>query len=578
VVTWLLGCLGLGCLVAWDLVAWDLVAWDVGLGKWEVVPIAIGSGKWESVVVNFRKNSWRLLIGPKKRFSAKMKFPKLVGSISKQPRPTSQATKQPSNQSVSRLLLVLMLLPLLWLNTGSTHDWGDDFAQYLIQAKNINEGRTQTDNGLVFPQGELPFAIKAYPIGFPLIIAPVYHFFGLQIKPYLVLNSFLLIFMALLSFEYFKKFNDDKKALLIALLIGYNLFSLLLKKEIVSEFAFTALLMAILFSLKKSDRDASLRDYLLAGILTGLLITIRIAGIVMIPAVIGCMLMWKWLPAKNRLQNGLVFFSAALAIFVLLNMLVFDVNTGDFLRFYSKQFSAQHLKADENISAIFAQLPALFLPVTQSPVVAFLLLAVVLIGLLARLDKSDVAEGFFLLYLLLIVTYPYTSGTFRFIYPITPFIIFYFINGCEKILSFFLSNQRSFPVLIIIVALSIFTSFIYNSGQEIADGPAAKDAKASFSFIQTNTPAEAIVLFPRARAMVLYGKRKSTFLTQLRSADENLKLLRTIKCDYVLYPDERSGAYNESLAQFLMAQKENYDTLFKDDRYLLLKLKPVSIP
>jgi hypothetical protein len=76
----------------------------------------------------------------------------------------------------------------------------------------------------------------------------------------------------------------------------------------------------------------------------------------------------------------------------------------------------------------------------------------------------------------------------------------------------------------------------------------------------------------------LYGKRKSTFLTQLRSADENLKLLRTIKCDYVLYPDERSGAYNESLAQFLMAQKENYDTLFKDDRYLLLKLKPVSIP
>ena len=111
-----------------------------------------------------------------------------------------------------------------------------------------------------------------------------------------------------------------------------------------------------------------------------------------------------------------------------------------------------------------------------------------------------------------------------------------------------------------------------------ADGPYANDARAMLNFIRDETPADAIVLFSRARAINLYSERRSTFLIQHKNEQENLANLRALNCDYVLYPDERSGAFNQSLQDFLMINKSEFDTIYKENRYLLLKMKVVDLP
>ena len=81
---------------------------------------------------------------------------------------------------LSGIACILFLLPLLYINAKDCHDWGDDFAQYFLQARNIVENRPQTDNGLVFDKVDGDFALHAYPAEFPLIICPFYYFFQLS--------------------------------------------------------------------------------------------------------------------------------------------------------------------------------------------------------------------------------------------------------------------------------------------------------------------------------------------------------------------------------------------------------------
>ena len=115
----------------------------------------------------------------------------------------------PSDFMKFRLLLVLLLLPLFWIGISNSHDWGDDYAQYLLQSKNLIENRPQTNSDLVFAEGQLPYAIIAYPVGFPALLAPVYATFKLSISPYLYLNTLILILSAILLFDYLKTSLQD---------------------------------------------------------------------------------------------------------------------------------------------------------------------------------------------------------------------------------------------------------------------------------------------------------------------------------------------------------------------------------
>jgi hypothetical protein len=120
---------------------------------------------------------------------------------------------------------------------------------------------------------------------------------------------------------------------------------------------------------------------------------------------------------------------------------------------------------------------------------------------------------------------------------------------------------------------SIFFSLRLYFTLPTADGPYSKEAREAFSWIQKNTNEDAIVAFPRARAMSLYGKRRATFLTDGITADANKEVFEKINCRYILYPDERSGAFNEKLQEYLIRTKNSYETVWTNGMYVVLKLR-----
>ncbi|HSL28665.1 MAG TPA: hypothetical protein VK900_05645, partial [Anaerolineales bacterium] len=73
--------------------------------------------------------------------------------------------------------LIVVILVALSLGTGMLtrgHQWGDDFAWYILQAKSILEGTTEEFmEKSAFTNGESTTHLGplAYPWGYPLILA-----------------------------------------------------------------------------------------------------------------------------------------------------------------------------------------------------------------------------------------------------------------------------------------------------------------------------------------------------------------------------------------------------------------------
>ncbi len=474
----------------------------------------------------------------------------------------------------SKLLPVLLFLPLFWIGINNSHDWGDDYAQYLLQARNLIEGRAQTNNDLVFAEGQLPYAIIAYPVGFPILLAPVYSFYQLNIPPFLILNSVFLLLTSLLLFDYLKRTFDIRTSLLIALFFSYNIISILLKSEILSEFPFTFVLLTIIYLLKTDHR----KSFLWAGILGGILISIRISGLVLFPAILFWLLiMQRQMSIQKRVLDFGIFFSLAVAVFLLLNTLLFNIEISNFFSFYAGQFESNRMMVPSNFFAFFEKFSAVFLPNFKSVLITIPVVTIIVAGFFNKMRERQPSEWLFIFYLFLIAFYPYSSSGLRFIYPVLPFILIYFVKGFQIIYRFIFSNDRSFTVLTIIMCCSIIISIKVLNSLPKPDGPYSSDARSVLSYIRKEIPEDAIVLFSRARAMNLYGERKSTFLIQNKNEEQNFSILKKLNCNYILYADERSGAFNQSLQDFLIVNQTEFDTIYKVDRYLLLKMKVPSL-
>ncbi|HEV2672560.1 MAG TPA: hypothetical protein VGU74_15810, partial [Gemmatimonadales bacterium] len=70
-----------------------------------------------------------------------------------------------------RLALVVGVLYLATIRAG--HGWGDDFAQYILHARNIAAGVPYTQTGYIYNPDNPEVGPRAYPPGFPVLLVPV---------------------------------------------------------------------------------------------------------------------------------------------------------------------------------------------------------------------------------------------------------------------------------------------------------------------------------------------------------------------------------------------------------------------
>lgn len=422
------------------------------------------------------------------------------------------------------------IVGFLMLNRG--HDWGDDFAAYILQAQalvrgNIHELLRHSEFTIDHSPGTV--GLTSYPWGLPLLLAPVYAAFGLDPLAFkLVLTASYMLFLVA-YFLLARTRLTNAESLLLTAFMAFNASLLRAQNQIFADFPFLAWSTVSLWLIERYvNTESPPARSVTAGIAIGLSIFMaaltRFNGLLLLVPLALAQFQHRrsTSPLAGRPSGtlGLVAIPyAAFAVCYGLQALVLPSKLGG-LQYAFDGFSGRLLL---HHAAYYFVVTGRLLQESGLGFGSFALLFTFLVLRLSALRREDAPM---LLYsvatLAYYVLYPPLQGP-RFIYPILPVFFLLAFDGMRvAVRRLRPGSQNSVMLAICIVwagmaavALGVSVTDARSNlaaHREAPSGPFSPGAAAMFSFIRRSSPADSVVIFFKPRAMRLFTDRDS-FLT-----------------------------------------------------------------
>jgi 4-amino-4-deoxy-L-arabinose transferase-like glycosyltransferase len=483
------------------------------------------------------------------------------------------------------LLAAILFLPLLFLGTRTSHDWGDDFAQYIHQAGNIIHGIPQSETGFIYSQLNY-IGPQAYPVGFPLMLAPVYAIAGNNMPAFTTFISLLYILLGLLMVVFYRQYFSWITALVLAIIFLYNPQMIIFKREVMSDIPFTVMLV-LNFILYQKFKTGSLKQLVLLAFVTGCMLTVRPAGIVFVAAV-----MMEQLVAVIRRKISLRDFGTHSAIFILIpvllyfiiNSLIFKIPSGgsirDYLLFY---YSGNFIQIiPENLAHHIEVFRYLYVPQAGvfnglSLLLGSVMVAMTLLGFIKRMRQGlETLDWFFIFYVIMLLVFPNNYSAYRLMVPLGFIFLFYSATGLKTIqlIPGLTASRKAISIGIIILLLFMPGLIsIARSGSNILEGPQQKTAVEAFGYIQKNVQAEAVVVFAKPRALALYAGCRS--MADPFTTDPTLihKQVMEAKATYLLINNKLTS---EPMQRYSRVMQDRITKQWGNKEFVLYRINPVS--
>jgi len=436
-------------------------------------------------------------------------------------------------------LLLLFLAGIFFINIKSTHDWGDDFAQYLHQAKNIVQGISQSQTGYIINPDYSLLGPPAYTMGFPLLLSVVYPFFDGNILAYNFLMSFFLLLYGLVLFAILQTQTRKLFAALTAIMLVYLPYLLNFKMEILSDLPFAVILnLGVMIYLKVNGKSKYF--YLLFSLVSATLLLFRSIGIVFPMAVFMALLLEgklnKQFLFKSALSIGLSFI-----IYYIVHFWIFEMPK-DFLNSSTGQFSlAQSFEtAIKNIPYYYQSYFDFFnnsnLWIVKTGITLAILLAFMGIGFEIK-NRHYFLPILFVLYLGVLCVYPYQGGGTRFLIPIMGIVIYFQLISLKWMIVKFKWN----PYVMVIPTLAFYCYMNFEQWNDIYKnrnveifGPQNKASVDAFNYIKLNTKTNCNILFAKPRALALYTDRNGFANKKTANANDIESNIAKYHLNYIL--------------------------------------------
>jgi len=404
------------------------------------------------------------------------------------------------------------------------HDWGGDFSMYIHHAKNIAEGLPYDDTGYIVNPFNPTYGPKTYPPVFPLLLAPIYKWFGFNLhamKMELIVIFMLSLYMIYLAFrnEIPIKYNAC-----IILIIGLNPFFWDFKDNIMSDIPFLFFMYSSLFLLdhynRSRDKDPSNRSSnILQAVLLGFLFYLtygtRTIGIFfLISFIIYELMHFKRLTFLCVLVVG-TFFPLAL----LQNTLEpgqtsyitqYEINPISIFQNVRGYFFSFSLPWDNGYSRIIKFMVFVFFSLFS------------LCGFLTKArGKWTLLEIYLILYFIVIIMWPSFQAE-RFLIPVFPLYIYYAFVGLQRVTS----GQREITKSVIMIALMVIILGSYLAKYTrvdygpIKEGILKRETVELFEYVKRGTSKKDVFVFWKPRVLALFtGRRASCYHETEKDAD-----------------------------------------------------------
>lgn len=474
------------------------------------------------------------------------------------------------------LIVAVSLIPLLFINLRSTHDWGDDFAQYLHQAQNIKAGISQNNTGYIFNENCFTGPV-AYPAGFPLLLTPVVSAIGTD---FVILNQYISVFLILTGvtlFLIFRFYVSFLPASLMAIIFAYNPSLIHFKAQILSDLPFT--FFSVLCILFIHLKQRYWLDVLL-GLLIGFTIQVRSVGVILPITYLIYQLFVvnkiRQFSYRQQTHTVVTLLSLALCYFAISLLYRCNSNYPVFLgaeRFW-QNFNDHFSYNLHHFSMIFRGYitPDYF---SIGVLAASCMVAFIVPGFLYFRRKHP--SSFLLLYppffLLAVVFYKYSHAGIRLIIPVMPFYFLYAAIGFKETMLTFTKRMK----LLAAVAGALVLYGYYDEIQRIEinkdtiqEGPQQEASKDIFNYINKNLPENTIVVFDKPRALCLYSTVRSFNFYPAASKEEMNSDIKRLKARYILTHQTETS---DNIKRMVTLDTLMYQPVYSNPLFNLYKIR-----
>jgi len=481
--------------------------------------------------------------------------------------PSEQNAAPRKRAALARLFFscFLVLLGAFYLtHLREGHVWGDDFAMYVAQAKNIALGHPLADTGYLFNPHRPVLGPSAYPPVLPLLLSPVYRIWGLNLsimKTEIVLTFLLALFLA---FELIAVHLTHAYSAVLVAILGCSPYFYEIKDNITSDLPFLCFVMLSLLVLSRCElqgwRNVPLA--LCASICVYLSFATRTAGVSLLVCLILSSVQQRGASARNAAISAL----SAMTLMAT-HSAVFGGNGS-----YLAQVHISLYGVVQNGVLYGWGLYRNVLGIGNAVAGwAFLLLlgALCSAGIVRRsLIRVSYLEVFTASYALIILLWT-SDNDCRFLIPLLPLWLLY-IGVTLRQLQF--SHK---PAVCGTIVVCVGIAFVSRYSR-ISDGPIRQGlGDASFlrtcEYIRSSTPKNSVLIFSKPRLLALVTERKASTYDTPHNDGELWEDFTSIHARYVLvnrqFADDR-----EYLEPLILRNAAHAHEVFAEAQYHLYEI------
>ncbi len=428
------------------------------------------------------------------------------------------------------LLLISLCLGLGQLTAG--HNWGGDFAQYIMQAESVVKG-TVADfieaNRWTMEQSYRPIGPVAYPWGLPLLLAPLYALWGVNLLAFKLVGVAAWLGVLLLLVHY-GRVRHGVVGLVMLAVLALNPFLLAYLNQIASDIPFMlASTAAIMLMPGWSGSGITARRGVALGLVMAAASLLRSNGILLvIPLAVaqfihvlesgrfraGLRAVWS----RDYLCPWLTFVPVYAAVTAWLP------EGGSSHVGHFSLVTAQTIR--ENIVYYFKLPLALYEGVPGRQAICLLTYAWCAIGMLARMRRDLPTLLYMAATLGIYLIWPDSMQGLRFLFPLLPFYLSFTLTGFQTLADRLSPGLRRVVLgagwgLAVYVAGAMMVTaadrFITNQRQSrpAPEGPYTEVSRALFDDVRRVTQPDDQVVFFKPRVMRFLTGRPSTLQRSL---------------------------------------------------------------
>ena len=418
-------------------------------------------------------------------------------------------------------LVIILVATSLLVNIMSIkegHQWGDDFAQYLAQARAISNGEIRQfveDNTYIVLNSPVDMATPVYPWGFPLLMSVFVPFFGNNIIMYKVVCCIIIALAATMLYLFLRQHLEDYKAFMISLCFGLDYSILKSCNNVISDMLFLMLTL-ISFCLMNDyfEKEQNRPKMFILGLVIGYAYMTRSQGIALLLSYFLCHI---YLIFKNKNNLNKKLFSTILPycgffVIYLLDKILFlhsERSSLYFLEYMDLKTFLSNIKYYLVVLYGYVSVPNNYKLFVYICMCFFVLIGFIDYVFIRKENVERISFSFLASWALIGINllFPWHQGA-RYMLPVIPVFVMFMgmgITSTGKILK--MNNKYS--IYLEILACILFSLFgpIYYTKQNIDNkrayykGAYTDQAVEMYEYIEQNTSEDDIFCFFKPRAL-----------------------------------------------------------------------------